>query len=160
MFLRKYGNLLAGMLFLAFTIVYALQIPGIRITRMALINSAFYPKIVAVFLLLLSCLQIVVSVVVLRRAQPSAAAPDKKDIRCVILTLMLALAYTLALEPVGFLISSVVYIFVQTIVMCPRNEMRPAKFAFIAVVASFVIYYAFRNGLSLMLPAGPLVGIL
>lgn len=160
MLLKKYGNLLAGVFFLAFGIVYASQIPAIKITRVSLINSAYYPKILAAALLALAVAQIAVAVIAMRKKAADTAKEDKADYTAVILTLILAIAYVALLEPAGFLISSALYIFFQIIVMCPKDEIRPAKFAVISVIASAVVYFVFRNGLSLMLPAGPLAGIL
>lgn len=159
MLLKKYGNLLAGLLFLAFAIVYASQIPAIKITRVSLINSAYYPKILAAALLTLSVAQIVSALAGMKKANNSEAAAEKKDYTAVLLTLLLAFVYVALLEPAGFLISSTVYIFCQIIVMCPKAEIKPAKFALISVIASAAVYFIFRNGLSLMLPAGPLAGI-
>jgi putative tricarboxylic transport membrane protein len=78
---------------------------------------------------------------------------------CVLRTLFLSIVYVALLEPLGFLISSMLYIFFQTLNLCPKNEVGFVKFAIIAVVSSIIIYVTFRNGLHLMLPGGPLEGV-
>ena len=161
MHFRKYGNLYAGIMFLAFTIVFAAQVPAIRLTRVTIVNSAVYPVVILVALGMLACAQIWFSVRELRRAGTDYSGGDekKKDYMCVLRTLILSCVYVLLLEPLGFLISSILYVFCQILNLCPKNEVNFVKFAIIAVVSSLVIYVTFRNGLNLMLPAGPLEGL-
>jgi len=77
----------------------------------------------------------------------------------VLRTLIMSCVYVLLLEPLGFLISSILYVFCQILNLCPKNDVNIVKFAVIAVVSSVIIYFTFRNGLHLMLPAGPLEGV-
>jgi len=165
MHLKKYGNLYAGIMFLAFTIVFAVQFPAIRITRIALVNSAAYPRVILAMLGVLSCAQIWFSIRELKRTKIEGSEAvggkevKKKDYACVLRTLILSCLYVLLLEPLGFLISSIIYVFFQILNLCPKEELNIAKFAVIAVVSSLIIYVMFRNGLNLMLPAGPLAGL-
>jgi putative tricarboxylic transport membrane protein len=110
---------------------------------------------------MLSCAQIWLSARELKRAGGSDSGGEvkKKDYMCVLRTLTLSCAYVLLLEPLGFLISSALYVFFQILNLCPKNEVNVVKFAVIAVVSSVFIYFTFRNGLHLMLPAGPLAGL-
>ncbi|MDR0466148.1 MAG: tripartite tricarboxylate transporter TctB family protein, partial [Deltaproteobacteria bacterium] len=81
---------------------------------------------------------------------------EKREYRGALLTLLLAVAYVAALEFLGFLISSSLYLFFQIMIMCPPDKVRPARFGLIAVVASGIIHVVFRYGLDLMLPLGVL----
>jgi len=165
MHLKKYGNLYAGIMFLALTVIFAVQVPAIRITRIALVNSMVYPVVILAMLGLLSCTQIWLSVRELKRTkiddlrEAGKGEAKKKDSMCVLRTLILSCVYVLLLEPLGFLISSILYVFFQILNLCPRDEVSVVKFAAIAIISSLVIYVAFRNGLNLMLPAGPLTGL-
>ena len=161
MHFRKYGDLYAGVMFLAFAIVFAVQVPAIRLTRVSLVDSAAYPKVLLAVLGVLSCAQIWISVRELKRAGTGGSGEEgkKKDYMCVLRTLILSCVYVLLLEPLGFLISSILYVFFQTLNLCPKDEVSVVKFAVIAVVSSVIIYFTFRNGLHLMLPAGPLAGL-
>jgi len=159
MYLKKYGNLYAGIMFLVFTIIFAYQVPAIRITRVSLVHSAAYPTFILAALGLLSCAQIWLSARELRRTRigdSEETGVNKRDYLCVLRTLILSCVYVLLLEPLGFLISSILYVFFQTLNLCPRSEVNIVKFAVIAIVSSLIIYVTFRNGLNLMLPAGPL----
>jgi putative tricarboxylic transport membrane protein len=151
---KKYVDLYIGLFFLAFTVIYITQIPAIRITRVSLVNSAAYPKAMAAMLLFLTAAQLYVALKQLKQGVQVEAEPSKKEYRGVAQTLFLVVAYVLALEPLGFPISSCAYIFLQILIMCPPAKVRPAQFAVIAVVASSIIYVVFRYGLDLMLPLG------
>ena len=75
-------------------------------------------------------------------------------------TLATALIYVMLFKPLGFVLSSILYLTVQMSVMAPKEERRPLRFLLISVIAVAVIYLIFHNGLSLLLPGGVLTGIL
>jgi len=152
--LKKHMDIYIAVFFLLFTLVYMTQIPSIRITRVSLINSAAYPKAMAALLLLLSAAQLVLALKQWKQGVQVEKQGTKKEYKNVAQTLFLAVAYVVALEPLGFLISSFLYVFLQIRIMCPPEKFRPARFALIAACASGIIYVVFRYGLDLMLPLG------
>ena len=156
----RYGSLYSGILFLLFAIIYGVQFPNIRVTAIGVIDSRAYPRILLILLVVMSLSLIWSSIQELRKTKEQyTAALEKKDYHCVLITLLLSAAYVAMLEPIGFLISSALYIFFQTINLCPREKRNPLKFAIIAIVASTAVYSFFRYGLFLMLPGGLLTGI-
>ena len=162
MWMKKYGNLALGLFFLGFGLVYFSQIPLIRISRISPINSRLYPGILVWLILALASMLTVIGAMDFRKASlmEEERTGTGKNYLCVILTLLLAAVYVSVLEWAGFLIASTLYIFAQTLVMCPRNEVKPLKFAVISLVSSVIIFIVFRNWLNLMLPEGPLVNLL
>ena len=87
-------------------------------------------------------------------------AEDSPDYRRAMYTLATALIYVMLFKPLGFVLSSILYLTVQMSVMAPKEERRPLRFLLISVIAVAVIYLIFHNGLSLLLPGGVLTGIL
>ena len=157
---NRYGPLYSGCMFLLFTIVYATQFHLIRITPIGVVNSRVYPMMVLVLLGSMSIALILTSIRELRKTKDQAPATvEKKDYRCVLITLLLSAAYVASLQTLGFLIASVLYIYLQILNLCPRKEFKPIKFGVVAVVSAFVVYTFFRYGLTLMLPGGLLTGI-
>jgi putative tricarboxylic transport membrane protein len=76
----------------------------------------------------------------------------------VALTLALIAGYVAALRPLGFPIATAAYLFLQFLVLTPKDGGRPvALYAGLAVIAAGVIFATFRYGFDLLLPAGPLV---
>ena len=69
-------------------------------------------------------------------------------------TIVVFTAYVLLMKPVGFIITSAVYLFLQMLILCPKEKRNSILFAVISVVCAVAIYYIFRNGLNVMLPAG------
>ena len=157
MWRERYEGLCVGGVFLAFTIFYAAQIPFIRLTDIAPISAGAYPVAVAAFLFFLSGYQLAIGIKKFRTLVPAKETQKKqKDYKTVVRTFFLAVAYILLLEPLGFCISSALYVFLQSVLLCPPDKIRCAQFAVISMVASLTTYMIFRYGLDLMLPAGPL----
>jgi putative tricarboxylic transport membrane protein len=140
--------------FLVFTLIYISQIPAIRITRVSIIDSALYPKVMAALLLFLSAAQLYVALKRLKQGKQAGGEETKREYKGAVRTLLLAVAYVVVLEPVGFFISSSLYIFLQILIMCPSERVRYGQFAVIALTASGIIDLVFRFGLNLMLPLG------
>ena len=78
---------------------------------------------------------------------------SRKDI---ILTVVNLVVYALLLDPLGFIISTIVYIFAQGVLMTKIAERKKKiiPIAILSVVSSVVIYFLFNNLLLLMLPEG------
>lgn len=93
-------------------------------------------------------------------AQPAeedgeAAIPDVVEPKTVIKTLALILVYMALLGPVGFPITTALYLYLQFIVLTPVNQnVRHLTYALIAVISSAVIFLLFREAFDLLLPAG------
>ncbi len=160
----KDREFITGILFLAVAAVYGSQIPGIKLTKISVVNSAMFPKFYTVALVILAVCQLYQAWQHTKSAPAAgtdqAKEEKKTDFACVTITLGLSLVYVILLEPLGFLISSILYLEAQMITLCPKEKSRPLLFLAVSVIAAFATYYIFRNGLHLMLPAGILTGIL
>jgi len=123
------------------------------IVRKQFIDAAFVPYILACTMCLLGILQI-------REAFKLAAAKqsgkhDTADYRTVWKTLGLVVAYAAFLEPVGFPLMTVVYLFAQFIVLTPSDKkISYPVYAAIAVTTSVVVYLTFRHAFDMILPVG------
>lgn len=162
MSLKKYGNLIAGGVFLLFDIFYASQIGGIKKSTFSVIDSAFFPIVLAVALAALSVALLAEGARAARKTRESEHSEqneEKKDTACVLETFALSVVYVILLQPLGFVLSSIVYLFFQMIVLSPKSKIRPVKMFLVSVVASVVVYVIFRDGLTLMLPNGILSSI-
>ena len=73
------------------------------------------------------------------------------------LSLILALLYVFLLKPVGFIICTLFYLFGQIIVLAPdthRTKKDLIMYLIIDVVFTLVVYFLFRMGFKIVLPAG------
>ncbi len=60
--------------------------------------------------------------------------------------------YILLMEKVGFLITTVLYLFGQMMILAAPEHRRPLMFLFISLLCAITIYYTFTEVFYLMLP--------
>lgn len=92
-----------------------------------------------------------------------AVVTDKQEKNAVgkgMLTLVLLVAYVCLLDKIGFLLISIVYLFLQMLLFCPKDKRNFTMITSISVLTSIIIYVSFVYGLNLILPAGILKGII
>lgn len=89
-------------------------------------------------------------------ASPAEQAPASvAEPKTVLLTLGLILGYIALLGPVGFPLMTVVYLYLQFLLLTPvRQKANHLAYLLIAVICSAAIYLLFREAFDLMLPAG------
>lgn len=165
--LEKHEDWLVALFYLAVTIVYAMQIPSIKRTSISPINSAFLPTVLSVGMGVLTVFHDFTMPLRSKERknaddgeEKTADSADGPDYGRAMLTLAASLLYVALLKPLGFVISSVLYLELQMCIMVQKERRRPLKFLIISIVSVVVIYFVFHNLLQLMLPNGILTGIL
>ncbi len=161
--LIKNKELMTGFFFLLVTVVYSSQIPIIKRTKISPVNSAFLPLIISIGMGILTVCQLYCAYIDIKKRplqQESVQMEQASDINRVICTLGCALVYVILFQPLGFVISSIAYLFAQMCVLAPKEERKPVLFFIVSVISVIAIYLLFYKGLRLMLPNGILTGIL
>jgi putative tricarboxylic transport membrane protein len=87
-------------------------------------------------------------------AKKTDALPFKQQLAGFLPTFILLVLYVFLLRPIGFLIMTALYIYLQSWLITPADKRKPVKLAVISGGTSVVIYGVFVFGLNLMLPAG------
>lgn len=124
------------------------------------VDAATVPTILAWMMVALGVIELAGA---LRRSPvaegPGTAAPGgSAGLTVVVLTLLLIAGFIAALRPLGFPIATALYLFLQFLVLTPRDVRPPVGlYAVLAAAAAAVIFGVFRYGFDLLLPAGPLV---
>ena len=128
------------------------------------VDAATVPKLLAGFLSLLGLMQLVSAFAKPKvAAEPASPVPTEAEERpaeviepkAVLKTLGLILGYMALLGPVGFPIMTVVYLYLQFLVLTPVNQKaRHLTYLLIAVICSALIFLLFREAFDLLLPAG------
>ena len=125
------------------------------------VDAAFVPALLAGMLCLLAAIQLYTAFTAPKaETQPLAqldsdAADNTFDLATVVKTLALIVAYIALMNPVGFPIMTVAYLYLQFIVLTPADhKVRHVTYMVVAVLTSAVIYLLFRQAFDLMLPAG------
>lgn len=129
------------------------------------IDAATLPILLAGFLTLLGVMQVFgalaskvpadAAAAEPQRSSEAAAPPKVVEPKTVLLTLGLILGYMALLGPVGFPLMTVVYLYLQFLVLTPvRQKANHLAYLLIAVTCSAVIFLLFREAFDLLLPAG------
>ncbi len=74
--------------------------------------------------------------------------------REVIATFAALFCYAALMQLCGFIISSALYIFAQTLILMPKGRRRPAVALVLGVAVSAIAYVSFVHWLGVLLPAG------
>lgn len=152
MTLKKYKELLLGIFILALSIVYFYAITLINIKIETAFNSKYVPYLLAGIAFILGIAQCIFGYRAAKNYEKTKEEP--KDIKAVILMFCLIVVYVATLKEVGFLIDTSILMFIQMILLAPKEKRNLPLFAIISVCTTVFIYYTFRSGLQLMLPSG------
>ncbi|MHA6628834.1 tripartite tricarboxylate transporter TctB family protein [Pseudonocardia sichuanensis] len=150
---HRLGNVAAGaavMLVGAVGFVSAGSVQGVSGTTHGLPPS-FLPRVVT-GLLILTGLVIALSRSETRSVQDADDAPA--DWLRVGASLLAITLYVLLVAPLGFVISSALYLAAQALILAPRGRKPTITAVVVAVALPIPVYLAFVRGLSVLLPVG------
>ena len=159
MFFRKYGDIIVGIFYAALgaaTIWLSSQLPKSRVMK---IGPDFMPTVIGILILVLALMLLFSAVKNFKSNSAKAASmpADTSDYKRVLASLVLVVIYVNILAPVGFILSTLGYLFLQIVVLAP-NDRRSAKqilmYAVIDVIFVFIVFFLFRYGFKIVLPAG------
>lgn len=145
------NDTILGIIILVFGIFYGimtLQIPG---TKSQLFDSRFVPILLTVFIILIGILELG------RGLQKPIKNNEKKefDTKTVILTFILIILYILLYSPLGFIVSTFLFLLLEMNVLTPNYAKKnQLLYIIISLVFSFGIYYLFYFGFTIFLPTG------
>ncbi len=162
---QKFRDLILGSVLLAVAIAYTIMARNIK-TRPKLVpsyaNSQIVPTLLGILLIILSCALIWQSI--RRLKQPEEEGKIKKmskvDLLSITLTFAIMMVYIFLLPNIGFILSTMIYLFAQITILAPKEKRNLLLFAIIAVVFTALVFVAFRIGLSQMLPRGPIEALI
>ncbi|MDY0287201.1 MAG: tripartite tricarboxylate transporter TctB family protein [Sphaerochaeta sp.] len=161
--IKNKGNFISGVVifFVAgFMFFFSLGIKSVAGMTIA-IGSDLLPKVVAILLMCFSAILVVTNFTFKKNIEPQpevVIAPSKQanisQVKAVLISIALITVYIAMMEFFGFIISTMLYLFAQFIVLAPKKKVRYIGFLAIAIPATFIIYFIFVRGFSLMLPRG------
>ncbi len=161
---RKTKDLILGVVLLALGIAYTVMARNVK-TRPKLVpsyaNAQIFPTILGILLIVLS------AVLIFQGAKKFMKGEEEKgekmsrvDLISIVLTFALMVLYIIILPVCGFMISTMIYLFLQISILAPDGKRNYVLFAIIAVVFTILAFVAFRIGLSQILPRGPLEALI
>ena len=132
---------------------------------MSTLGPDFMPKVVSVGVFLLGCIYLIQSV--RKYVQNPSSGRDKntkkKKSRGELfesnldwVSAVLIMLYVLSMGKLGFVLSSILYLFSQMYLLSFREKRNHVVISLIAIFTPILIYYVFTRFFYLMLPRGPL----
>jgi putative tricarboxylic transport membrane protein len=152
---RKYWDLASGVGILALAFALYVGSTRVRTLDVSRFGSGFFPAVVAALLAVLGLVILADGIRQAWRPAAKAAAGDGKSRAWgVAATFGLMAAYAGLLPPVGFIIMTTAYLFLQMLILAPPDKRKILPFAVISALVSTIVYYTFVTVFHLMLPAG------
>lgn len=158
MFIKKYGDLTIGIFFSVLSLAMiggSIALPKSTVMK---IGPDFVPLCIAILTLGLAIALIVLSLKTIKNnagieiaVDPAEEAPD---MRRVIISFLLILAYVFIMKPVGFIVTTCIYLPLQMLVLAPDEGRKPVFLTAISIAFTFAVFFLFRYGFKIVLPAG------
>lgn len=96
-------------------------------------------------------------ILLLFNSEPNVFAPDKGVRARTALIVIASVSYTLLLTPLGFMLSTLIFMVAGLLVMGIRS---PLKLVLVPIAVAIIVYYLFTAALGVYLPSGAIEGIL
>lgn len=159
MFFKKYGDIVTSVFFIALSVVMMIAAKQLPKSAVMDIGPDFMPILVGIVTLLLAVILLAVSLKNLKQTVANAEAnpPKDSDYKKMLISLLLILFYVFALKPVGFIVTTLVYLPVQMYVLADadkRTKKDIIMLVVIDVIFTLVVFFLFRYGFKIVLPQG------
>jgi len=160
MFFKKYGDFVVGIFYAVLGIALIIGAKALPKSKVMEIGPDFMPTLVGAIILILAGILLVET---FARFKANAAEleasgfKDTSDYKRVLGSLVSAIIYVNILKPVGFIVSTLVYLIIQIYILAPDNKRTKKdliQYAIIDVVFTVVVYFLFRYGFKIVLPGG------
>lgn len=115
-------------------------------------GADFMPKLMSVTWIVLSVLNLLYGF-----REQDEGKKENGSVKRFLMTLVLLFVYIYLLNPIGFTLASIFYVFIQELLFVPRekrNTKNYVLFAVISIVIPIAVNLLFQNAFSLILPKG------
>ena len=162
---KKCKDLILGIVMLAFSgfyLIYAQQIKTRPKLTPSYASARIMPVLLGALLAILSVVCIIQGVRKMKAPEGEDAAKklDRGDLMAVVFTFAVIIGYIMVMPMLGFILSTVIYLFLQMLILAPADKRNYVLSAIVAVVFTVLVFVAFRVGLQQLLPRGVIEGLL
>ena len=159
MFFKKYGDIVVGVFFMALSVVMMVMAQMLPKSKVMDIGPDFMPMVISGITFVLAAILTLLNMknMKMRFAEIEASEIDSCDYKRVLLSALLVLIYVFILQPIGFIVSTLVYLPLQMLVLAPddqRGKKQIIQLVIIDVIFTVVVFFLFRYGFKIILPAG------
>lgn len=150
---NKQSDIICSVIFLIFGGAMLYFSLGIKKMIETDVGSGYVPAFIAICILVTAAAKLILTVL---NKKPSAYQKVKFDNDLIggVGTIALMAFYVLAMEPVGFLLSSMVYLFAQILLMSNKTNRKPILFAIISIALPLAVDILFVFVIKMPLPKG------
>lgn len=159
MFIKKYGDIIVGVFFMLLSAAMMVMAKMLPKSTVMDIGPDFMPICIGVMTFVLAAALVLLNIKNMKIyvAQAEAEGPEKADYKRVLTSFIIILVYVFVLKSVGFIISTLVYLPVQMFILAPeerRGKKNVIQLLLTDVLFTFVVFFLFRYGFKIVLPAG------
>lgn len=159
MFFKKYGDIVVGIFFMALSAVMMAMAAMLPKSKVMDVGPEFMPMCIGAVTFALAAILLVLSLKnhKLHIAQLDAASIADCDHKRVLISTILILVYVFILQPVGFLLATLIYLPLQMLVLAPdseRGKKQVIQLLIVDVLFTAAVFFLFRYGFKIVLPAG------
>ena len=167
-FLQLYQNIVIGVLVIGLSVAMLISSASIRVDKFSsspVDTASFLPRLVFIILIVIGLVMIIMGIPEIKANRQKLLEGEalekasKETLRSLGALAMLAL-YIVCFKPVGFVISSIVFLIAMMFYMTKKEDRKPIVFVIVAVAMTLIVYFAFKKFLYIYLPAGILKGVL
>ncbi len=165
---KRCRDLILGVVLLALGIAYTVMAQSIKQGNKLIqrnvgtyAHARIIPTLLGILLIVLSVALIVQGILRLRKEDETETKKmSKVDMFSILLTFSAMILYIIILPELGFILSTILYLFCQITILAPKEKRNYLLFAIVAVVFTIIAFVAFRIGLTQMLPRGPIEALI
>ena len=159
MFIKKYGDIIVGVFFMLLSAAMMVMAKMLPKSTVMDIGPDFMPMCIGVMTFVLAAALVLLNIKNMKIyvAQAEAEGPEKADYKRVLTSFIIILVYVFVLKSVGFIISTLVYLPDQMFILAPeerRGKKDVIQLLITDVLFTFVVFFLFRYGFKIVLPAG------
>ena len=165
---KRCRDLILGIVLLALGIVYTVMAQNIKQGNKLIrrnvgtfAHARIIPTLLGGLLIALAVILIIQGVrKFIKNDEGEAKKMNKVDMFSILLTFAAMILYIIILPELGFILSTILYLFCQITILAPKEKRNLLLFAIVAVVFTIIAFVAFRIGLTQMLPRGPIEALI
>lgn len=163
-FSRCYKDVLVGAVLLLIFVLIIIGAQSTQLLVLATITAKFWPTVIGIIGCVLSVVLIAQGFIsgrklaLLENSESAVSEKGEKLFeggnRRTILTFLLVALYIISITLLGWILSTLVYLFLQISLLTEKAKRKPLRIAIITVIFTAIVYVLFRYAFMLMLPPG------
>ena len=123
------------------------------------VGADFLPRVIAILIIALSigflATTLSSALKTMKSGNKAENTSEKQNVKRIIITMALLVAYVALMNTIGFVITTIIYLFLQMVILGNHPTKKDIiLYAVIAVVVPIVVNYVFVEGFQLLLPEG------